>query len=103
MKPFLSAIAVLSAVSGCASLPASVDPSSYERMSCAELDSAIGNNAKSITQLAIDRGTAARISIPSWLLGASATIDAVNERRSARIVGLQEQQAAMKAARDRAC
>jgi len=72
-------------------------------MSCMELDNAIGDNAKAITQLALDRGRAARMSIPTWLLGASATVDAVNERRSARIMGLQEQQAAMKAARARTC
>jgi len=98
--PFVAALSVLS---GCAALPARVDASGYASMSCMELDNAIGDNAKAITQLALDRGRAAGMSIPAWLLGASATVEAVNERRSARIMGLQEQQAAMKAARARAC
>ncbi len=62
-------VLALAFVAGCSSTVASTDPGKYDKMSCAELNSALGDTATDISRTAISRGKVANTSVPSWLLG----------------------------------
>ncbi|BCH03240.1 hypothetical protein MesoLj131c_53210 [Mesorhizobium sp. 131-3-5] len=72
-------------------------------MSCAELNSALGENAIEISQTAITRGKVANTSVPRWLLGGSRVKTAVANRETARIDRLKQRQDAIGAVRARKC
>lgn len=95
-------IAVL-LVSGCSSIGRTVDPAKYDKMSCSELNSALGETAREISQTAITRGKVASTNIPRWLLGGSRVKTAVANRETARIDRLKQQQDAIAATRARQC
>lgn len=101
-RPFIPVL-LLALVGGCASTSGSIDPANYDKMTCAELNSAIGEAAKDISQTAITRGKVASTSVPRWLLGGSSVKAAVANRETTRIDRLKQQQAAMAAARARKC
>ncbi|MBN9222483.1 MAG: hypothetical protein J0I79_31480 [Mesorhizobium sp.] len=95
-------IAVL-IVAGCSSMSGAADPAKFDRMSCTELNSALGKNAGEISQTAIARGKVASTSVPRWLLGGSRVKTAVANRETARIDRLKQQQDALVATRARKC
>jgi len=95
-------IAVL-LVTGCSSIGKTVDPAKYDSMSCTELNSALGENAREISQTAITRGKVTSTNVPRWLLGGSRVKTAVANRETARIDRLKQQQDAIAAARARRC
>ena len=95
-------IAVL-LVTGCSSIGGAVNPATYDKMSCTELNSALGEKAREISQTAITRGKVANTSVPRWLLGGSRVKTAVANRETARIDRLKQQQEAIAAARARKC
>ena len=88
---------------GCSSTVASIDPRKYGRMSCAELNSALGDTATDISRTAISRGKVANTSVPSWLLGGERVKTVVANRDTARIEKLQQQQQAIIAVRKQRC
>ncbi|TPK69191.1 hypothetical protein FJ546_00850 [Mesorhizobium sp. B2-4-19] len=90
-------------VTGCSSIGTTADPVTYDRMSCTELNSALGEKATEISQTAITRGKVANTSVPRWLLGVSRVKTAVANRETARIDRLKQQQDAIAAARARNC
>ncbi|AZO25071.1 MULTISPECIES: hypothetical protein [unclassified Mesorhizobium] len=95
--------AVLTLAAGCSSTVASIDPGKYDKMSCAELNSALGDTATDISRTAISRGKVANTSVPSWLLGGERVKTVVANRDTARIEKLQQQQQAIVAARKQRC
>lgn len=95
--------AVLLLTAGCSSTVASIEPGKYDKMSCAELNSALGNTATDISRTAISRGKVANTSVPSWLLGGERVKTVVANRDTARIEKLQQQQLAIVAARKQRC
>ncbi|MDX8446040.1 hypothetical protein [Mesorhizobium captivum] len=99
----LPAIAILLFVAGCSSTVASISPAKYDKMTCAELNSALGDTATDISRTAISRGKVANTSVPSWLLGGERVKTVVANRDTARIERLQQQQQAIVAARKRRC
>lgn len=90
-------------VAGCSSISRTVDPAKYDSMSCTELNSALGDIAREISQTAITRGKVANTSVPRWLLGGSRVKTAVAGRETARIDRLKQQQDTIVAARSRKC
>lgn len=95
-------IAVL-LVTGCSSIGRAVNPATYDKMSCTELNSALGENAAEISQTAITRGKVANTNIPRWLLGGSRVKTVVANRETARIDRLKQQQDAIATVRARKC
>lgn len=95
-------IAVL-LVAGCSSISRTTDPAKYDKMTCVELNSALGETANEISQTAITRGKVANTNVPRWLLGGSRVKTAVANRETARIDRLKQQQDAIAAARARKC
>ncbi|CDX24411.1 conserved exported hypothetical protein [Mesorhizobium sp. ORS 3324] len=95
--------AMLLLTAGCSSTVASIDAGTYAKMSCAELNSALGDTATDISRTAIARGKVASTSVPSWLLGGERVKAAVADRDTARIEKLQQQQQAIIAARKQRC
>ncbi|UCI06814.1 hypothetical protein [Mesorhizobium sp. B1-1-8] len=95
--------AVLLVAAGCSSTVASINPAQYDKMSCTELNVALGDTATDISRTAIARGKVANTSVPSWLLGGSTVKTGIANRETARIERLQQQQQAIVAARARRC
>ncbi|WP_192244131.1 hypothetical protein [Mesorhizobium silamurunense] len=96
-------VLALAFVAGCSSTVASTDPGKYDKMSCAELNSALGDTATDISRTAISRGKVANTSVPSWLLGGERVKTVVANRDTAKIERLQQQQQAIVAARKQKC
>lgn len=97
---------VLLSTAGCASqagLTGRIDPSRYDAMSCAELNVAMGAAAKNISTTAISRGRVSHWNVPVWAPGGTKAVAIIQDRQSARIDGLREQQAVIDAARKRQC
>ncbi|MER8633435.1 MAG: hypothetical protein E5Y02_21180 [Mesorhizobium sp.] len=90
-------------LAGCSSIGRTVDAAKYDKMSCTELNSALGENAGEISQVAITRGKVANTSVPRWLLGGSRVKTAVANRETARIDQLKQRHDAIVAARARRC
>ncbi|RWG85036.1 hypothetical protein [Mesorhizobium sp.] len=88
---------------GCSSTTASINPAKYDKMSCAELNSAVGDTATEISQIAIGRGKVANTSVPGWLLGGERVKTVVANRDTAKIERLQQQQQAIITARKSRC
>ncbi|SFP71143.1 hypothetical protein SAMN03159463_04719 [Mesorhizobium sp. NFR06] len=105
MKLLLTAIsiAVLLLAAGCSSTVASISPAKYDTMSCAELNSELGDTATDISRTAIARGKVANTSVPGWLLGGERVKRAVANRETAKIERLQQQQQAIVATRKQRC
>ncbi|MDX8469545.1 hypothetical protein RFM26_28000 [Mesorhizobium sp. VK23B] len=99
----LTLAAVPLAGASCSSTVASIDPGKYDKMSCAELNSALGDTATDISRTAISRGKVANTSLPSWLLGGERVKTVVANRDTAKIERLQQQQQAIIAARKKRC
>ena len=99
----LPIIVTVLVAAGCSSTVASISPAKYEKMSCTELNVALGDTATEISQTAISRGKVANTSVPSWLLGGESVKTVVANRETARIERLQQQQQAIAAARKQRC
>ena len=99
----LSALLALSLAAGCSSLGSTVNPTKYDSMTCAELNTAVGDIARDISQTAITRGKVANTSVPNWLLGGARVKSAVANRETARIERLKEREAAIVATRSSRC
>ncbi|WP_432285759.1 hypothetical protein SLT36_03025 [Aminobacter sp. BA135] len=96
----------LAATAGCVSGPGSVgpvDPLKYDAMACAELDVVMGTTASSISRTAISRGTVGQWNVPAWAPGGTKAITAIQDRQTARIDGLRQEQAAIDSVRKRKC
>ncbi|RAZ92919.1 hypothetical protein DPM33_03435 [Mesorhizobium hawassense] len=96
-------ITTLLLAAGCSSTVASISPAKYDRMSCVELNSELGDIATDISRTAIARGRVANTSVPTWLLGGERVKTAVANRETAKIERLQRQQQAIGAARKQRC
>ncbi|WP_192359985.1 hypothetical protein [Mesorhizobium mediterraneum] len=91
-------------VGGCASpFHASFDAAKYDKMSCVELNVAMGEVAKEMSATAITRGKVAKTKIPDWLWGARRVASTVAARQSAKIEQLRQQEAAIAAVRRSRC
>ena len=99
----LSALLALSLAGGCSSLGGAVNPAKYDRMTCADLNNAIGDISREISQTAVTRGKVTNTSVPNWLLGGARVKTAVANRETARIEKLKQQQDAVVAARASRC
>ena len=89
-------------LAGCSSI-GRTDSAKYDSMSCTELNSALGDIARDISQTAVTRGKVANTSVPRWLLGGSRVKTAVADRETARIGRLKQQEEAIVAARGHKC
>jgi hypothetical protein len=91
-------------IGSCASpFHASFDAAKYDKMSCVELNVAMGEVAKEMSATAITRGKVAKSNIPDWLWGARRVASAVTARQSAKIEQLRQQEAAIAAVRRSKC
>ncbi|MER9425996.1 hypothetical protein NKI88_26625 [Mesorhizobium sp. M0317] len=99
----LSALLALSLAAGCSSLGGAVNPAKYDSMTCAEINNAVGDTARDISQTAITRGKVANTSVPNWLLGGTRVKSAVANRETARIEKLKQRQEAIVATRANRC
>ncbi|MBZ9674768.1 hypothetical protein [Mesorhizobium sp. ES1-1] len=93
----------LSVLGGCSSIGTSINPAKYDGMSCTELNSALGDNARAISQTAVTRGKVANTNVPRWVPGGSRVKGAVAARETTRIERLKQQQDAIIAARSHKC
>lgn len=96
----------LALTAGCASGPGSVgsvDPLKYDAMACAELDVAMGTTAAGISRTAINRGTVGQWNVPTWAPGGTKAVTAIQDRQTARIDGLRQEQIAIDSVRKRKC
>jgi hypothetical protein len=100
-RPIL--ITALLFIAGCSSMGTSINPAKYDGMTCAELNSAVGDNARAISQTAVTRGKVANTSVPRWVPGVSRVKGAVAARETTRIERLKQQQDAIIATRSRKC
>ncbi|RUU13536.1 hypothetical protein EOD23_04180 [Mesorhizobium sp. USDA-HM6] len=96
-------VIVMVLFAGCSSTVASISPAKYDKMSCSELNSALGDTATEISQIAISRGKVANTSVPSWLLGGERVKTVVANRDTTKIERLQQQQQEIVAARKSRC
>ncbi|MBE1204212.1 hypothetical protein [Aminobacter carboxidus] len=99
-------VLALAATAGCASRPTSlgpVDPLKYDAMTCAELDVVMGTTASSISRTAISRGTVGQWNVPAWAPVGNRAVGAIQDRQTAKIDGLRQEQAAIDATRKRKC
>ncbi|MGX5804504.1 hypothetical protein ACWGS9_25115 [Bradyrhizobium sp. Arg314] len=107
MKFTLTAILAMTGLllfaAGCSSTVASINPAKYDKMSCQELNSELGDTATDISRTAIARGKVANTSVPNWLLGGERVKAAVANRETAKIERLQQQQQAIVAMRKQRC
>ncbi|SJM33788.1 hypothetical protein [Mesorhizobium delmotii] len=104
ISPATPLICSLVFIGSCASpFHTSFDAAKYDRMSCVELNVAMGEVAKEMSATAITRGKVAKTNIPDWLWGARHVATTVTARQSARIERLRQQQAAIAAVRRRKC
>ncbi|MEZ2333282.1 hypothetical protein AB6802_26470 [Mesorhizobium sp. RCC_202] len=94
---------MLLVAAGCSSTAGSANQAKYDKMSCSELNVALGDTATEISRTAIGRGKVAKTSVPSWLLGGERVKTVVADRETARIERLQQQQQAIIATRKRQC
>jgi len=101
--PTAISTAMLLLAAGCSSTTASISPAKYDKMSCTELNSELGNTATDISRTAIARGKVANTSVPTWLLGGERVKTVVANRETARIDRLQQQQQAIIATRKQKC
>lgn len=89
---------------GCASTSGGAsDASAYASMTCNELNERVGNVSRELSQIAIARGKVAQTKIPTWVPGGQRVASTVIDRQTAKIEGLQQQERALVAARDRNC
>ncbi|MDX8524531.1 hypothetical protein RFM68_08430 [Mesorhizobium sp. MSK_1335] len=95
--------ALLLSAAGCSSTVASISPAKYDKMSCSELNSELGDTATDISRTAIARGKVASTSVPTWLLGGERVKTVVANRETAKIERLQQQQQAIVATRKQRC
>jgi hypothetical protein len=102
-KAVLLSLITASLAAGCSSLGGTVNPAKHDSMSCAELNNAVGDTARDISQTAVTRGKVTNTSVPNWLLGGTRVKTAVANRETARIERLQQQQGAMIAVRRGRC
>ena len=98
-----TSLAVLLALSGCASRVGSADPLSYATTPCTDLDVAIGDTSKGISSVAITRGKIDRLNIPFWVPGGDKAVSALKNRQSRKIDQLEGQLDAMRGARRTQC
>lgn len=98
-----SAVLALCLVAGCSSVTGSVNPAKYDKMTCVELNNAMGGTASEISQTAISRGKVANTSVPRWLLGGTKVTTAIANRETARIDRLKQQQDTIATIRSRKC
>lgn len=101
--PPLILVITLVLVAGCSSLGRTLDAAKYDSMTCTDLNRAMGDVARDISQTAITRGKVANTNVPRWLLGGSRVKTAVANRETARIDRLKQQQDAIAAVRARKC
>lgn len=91
-------------VSGCASPGNSpVDATRYETMSCVELNQVARKTSAELSQIAITRGKAEDIAVPSWLPGGSRLQASYADRQTAKIEKLRQQQQFALSARKGKC
>jgi len=102
-RAFLPMTAMLLVAAGCSSTVGPANQARYDKMSCSELNVALGDTATEISRTAIGRGKVAKTSVPSWLLGGERVKTVVADRETARIERLQQQQQAIVATRKRQC
>lgn len=96
----------LALAAGCVSGPGSVrpvDPLKYDAMACAELDVAMGATAAGISRTTISRGSIGQWNVPAWAPGGTKAVTAIQDRQTARIDGLRQEQAAIDSVRQRKC
>lgn len=96
----------LASTAGCTSRPGSVgsvDPLKYDALACAELDAAMGTTAAGISRTAISRGTVGQWNVPAWAPGGTKAVAVIQERQTAKIDGLRQEQAAIDSVRKRKC
>ncbi len=72
-------------------------------MTCADLDVAMGTAAVGISRTAISRGTVGQWNIPAWAPVGNRAVGAIQDRQTAKIDGLRQEQAAIDTARKRKC
>ena len=99
----LAMTGLLLLAAGCSSTVASINPAKYDKMSCQELNSELGDTATDISRTAIARGKVASTSVPTWLLGGERVKSAVANRETAKIERLQQQQQVTAAMRKQRC
>ena len=80
-----------------------VDPLKYDAMACADLDVAMGDVAASISRVAVDRGRVGQWSVPAWAPVGNRAVGAIQDRQTAKIDSLRQEQAAIDATRKRKC
>lgn len=96
-------VLALCLVEGCSSIAGPVNSAKYEKMTCVELNNALGSTASEISRTAISRGKVAQTSIPAWLLGGARVATAIADRETARIDQLKQQEVVIVAVRVRKC
>lgn len=99
----IAIIAAVPILAGCASIGIGTGSRNPEAMACNEIDTAIGNNAKEISAVAINRGKVDNFSAPFWVPGEERAKSAIRQRQTARIEKLQAEQSAMRTSRTQRC
>lgn len=77
--------------------------SNYDAMTCADLNIAMSDASKAVTQAAIARGNIDHASIPFWVPGGARAVSALKNRQTRQIERLQDQEAVIEAARKQRC
>ncbi len=72
-------------------------------MSCIELNQAVRETSSELSQIAITRGKAEDVAVPSWLLGGARLQASYADRQTARIERLRQEQDAALAVRRGKC
>lgn len=96
----------LASAAGCASGTGSlgsIDPLKYDALTCADLDVAMGTAAVGISRTAISRGSVGQWNVPAWAPVGNRAVGAIQDRQTAKIDGLLQEQAAIDTARKRKC
>lgn len=99
MKLLRFAIVLVPILAGCASLGGK----GYETTACADLNNAIGDNAKDISNTAIGRGRVGNLRLLAWVPAGAKVVSVITKRQTAKIGNLQAEQTVMRTAREHRC
>ncbi len=103
MKTAWTMALLLSLIGGCSSTTVRTSEGNYSGLSCAQLNELVAGSSSDISRTAVTRGQIEHTDIPRWLPGGQRVGTKLVDRQTVKLDTLQQQQAALLAARDRNC
>lgn len=104
--PVGTAILLSLTLAGCASQSSwsgKSNPSKFSSLSCTELNAAMGAISRDISATAISRGKVSSWNVPFWAAGGTKAKTVIQDRQTAKIERMQQEQRNLEAIRKNTC